>query len=150
MKRSFTTARLPILFAALLACTVATAGGLDSFLEELDVRATADLGSYKADLSLTYDISEKKLEGLFEVTAKASDVYMCLRIGELARQPVDRVVEEYRKSGGQGWGVIAKNLGIKPGSDEFHALKAGRLPGQGEMASTSKKGNSGNKGKGHK
>jgi hypothetical protein len=65
---------------------------------------------------------------MFEVMSKPSDVYMCLRVGEVAEKPVDRVIEEYTRHRSQGWGVIAKNLGIKPGSDEFHALKSGRLP----------------------
>jgi hypothetical protein len=65
---------------------------------------------------------------MLKVMSKPSDVYMCLRVGELAKQPIDRVVEEYKMHRGQGWGVIAKNLDIKPGSDEFIALKSGRLP----------------------
>jgi hypothetical protein len=35
------------------------------------------------------------------------------------------VVDVYKKNRGKGWGVIAKSLGIKPGSPEFHALKRG-------------------------
>ena len=31
----------------------------------------------------------------------------------------------YGAKKGQGWGAIAKDLGIKPGSAEFHALKNG-------------------------
>ncbi|HEX9934232.1 MAG TPA: hypothetical protein VGB38_03460, partial [bacterium] len=38
-------------------------------------------------------------------------------------QPAERVMDEYKSGKGKGWGVIAKSLGIKPGSDEFHALK---------------------------
>jgi hypothetical protein len=33
------------------------------------------------------------------------------------------VLREYKSSKGKGWGVIAKSLGIKPGSKEFHELK---------------------------
>jgi hypothetical protein len=32
-------------------------------------------------------------------------------------------MERYRKGKGKGWGELAKSLGIKPGSREFHALK---------------------------
>jgi len=31
----------------------------------------------------------------------------------------------YQGRKGNGWGVLAKQLGIKPGSDAFKALKAG-------------------------
>jgi len=33
------------------------------------------------------------------------------------------VVKEYDVNKDKGWGVMAKNLGIKPGSDAFHSLK---------------------------
>ncbi len=112
---------------ALIVPVPAAAGGLDSFLGEIDVTARADLGAFKVDLRLSFGVSNSEIGGLFEVMSTPSDVYMCLRIGELADQPIDRVVAEHKKHKGQGWGVIAKNLGIKPGSDEFHAWKAGRL-----------------------
>jgi hypothetical protein len=38
----------------------------------------------------------------------------------------------YKQSKGKGWGVIAKELGIKPGSPEFHALKRGDFAFTGE------------------
>jgi hypothetical protein len=38
-------------------------------------------------------------------------------------QPFETVVEKYRVNKSKGWGVIAKEMGIKPGSPEFHAMK---------------------------
>jgi hypothetical protein len=32
-------------------------------------------------------------------------------------------LRDYDKNNGHGWGVIAKRMGIKPGSSEFQALK---------------------------
>ena len=117
-----------LVFAFALIVPVSTmAGGLESFLAEIDVKASADLGFFKADLSVTFGVSEPKIDGLFELMARPGDVYMALRIGEVAKQPVERVVAELKKNKGQGWGVIAKNLGIRPGSKEFHALKKSRL-----------------------
>ena len=125
--------------SALIVPVPAAAGGLDSFLGEIDVTARADLGDFKADLRLSFGVSDSTISGLFEVMSAPSDVYMCLRIGELADQPIDRIVAEHKKHKGQGWGVIAKNLGIKPGSDEFHALKAGRLSSHSGGGSSAKK-----------
>ena len=124
---------------ALLVPVPAAAGGLDSFLGEIDLTARADLGAFKANLHLSFSVSDSEISGLFEVMSAPSDVYMCLRIGELADQPIDKVVAEHKKHKGQGWGVIAKNLGIKPGSDEFHALKAGRLSSDSGGGSSAKK-----------
>jgi len=131
--------RLTLAVATLLiGPSLAAAGGLDSFLEELDLRAKMDIGSYKADLSVIFDVSDREVSGMLEVMSKPSDVYMCLRVGELAEQPVGRVLEEYQRHEGQGWGVIAKNLGIKPGSAAFHALKADRLGLHGDSAASGK------------
>ena len=105
-----------------------------------------DIGSYKAELSVIFDVSDGEVSGMLEVMSKPSDVYMCLRVGEVADQPIDRVLEEYRRRKGQGWGVIARNLGIKPGSDAFHALKADRMTAYGNDESTGKK-NKGRSGK---
>lgn len=116
-----------LVFACALIVPVGTmAGGLESFLKEINVKASADLGFFKADLSVTFGVSKPKIDGLFELMASPGDVYMVLRIGEVANQPLERVVAELKKNKGQGWGVIAKNLGIRPGSKEFHALKKSR------------------------
>ncbi len=127
MNRTHKTLAALAFACALLVSVPAQAGGLDSFLAEIDVTAKADLGAFKADLRLSFNTSDREIDGLFRVMSEPSDVYMCLRVGELADQPIERVVTEHQKHKGQGWGVIAKNMGIKPGSAEFHALKAGRL-----------------------
>jgi len=128
----------------LIVPTATRAGELKSFLQELNVSASADLGSFKADLSVTFGESGPKIDGLFALMDSPADVYMTLRIGELADRPIDQVVEVHRQYKGQGWGVIAKNMGIKPGSAEFHALKDNRLD------SHSGGGSSGKQGKGKK
>jgi len=148
MRNPFTVARVLVLALVLIAPSAASAAALGDFLDEVDIRASKDFGAFKADLSVTFNVSEGKVNGMLEVMSKASDVYMCLRVGELAHQPIDRVINEYQRHRGQGWGVIAKNLGIKPGSDEFHALKSGRLPShQASTSSSPKKNNKGGKNK---
>jgi len=135
----------------ILAATQAPAGDLDGFLGEINVRARADLPLFKADLSATFGVPVPKIDGLLKVLPTPGDVYMSLRIGELCDRPIDVVVDEYRRGRGAGWGVIAKNLGIKPGSAEFHALKQGRLPdGHGSRAARGGSGHekSGSKSKG--
>ena len=56
------------------------------------------------------------------------DVYMACTIASIIGRPCRYVVEEYERDHGQGWGVIAKRMGIKPGSPEFHRLKRGFVP----------------------
>jgi len=48
---------------------------------------------------------------------------MVLRLAETSGRPANFVITQYRSDKGKGWGALAKSLGIKPGSSEFHALK---------------------------
>jgi hypothetical protein len=137
---------------ALLLPTSVFAKGLDGFLGEINVSAKSDPGRFRADLSATFGVSSGEVDGLFKIFKSPADVYITLRIGQVADVKIGRVVDQYRSHKGQGWGVIAKNLGIKPGSSEFHALKQGRL-GSHKHGGTSAKsgpGKSAGKSKGRK
>ena len=50
---------------------------------------------------------------------------MATALAKATHRPVLTVAERYKKNPGKGWGVVAKDLGIKPGSSEFHELKRG-------------------------
>jgi uncharacterized membrane protein YgcG len=56
------------------------------------------------------------------------DVYMACSIASIIGRPCRYVVDQYDRDRGQGWGNLAKRLGIKPGSPEFHRLKKGFVP----------------------
>lgn len=52
-----------------------------------------------------------------------ADVYYACAIAHYTRRPCIEVIRTWETDHGQGWGVTAQRLGIKPGSAEFHALK---------------------------
>ena len=54
-----------------------------------------------------------------------ADVYMMAESARITGKAFDQVLREFDNTRGQGWGVTAKRLGIKPGSAEFHRLKDG-------------------------
>jgi hypothetical protein len=56
------------------------------------------------------------------------DVYYACSIASIIGRPCRYVVDEWERNHGQGWGVMAQRLGIKPGSAEFHRLKRGFVP----------------------
>jgi len=56
------------------------------------------------------------------------DVYMACTIASIIGRPCRYVVDVYERDHGNGWGNIAKQMGIKPGSPEFHRLKKGFVP----------------------
>lgn len=97
---------------------------LNKSLLTIDANATLDFGDFKVDISGSYDITEKKLDYLsVEIEMSAGDIYMTVVLAKITEKSVDEVVTVYTKNKNKGWGVIAKELGIKPGSPEFHALK---------------------------
>lgn len=102
----------------------AFAGDFD-WLRSLDVEVKADLPGFRTRLATRFEAGDVKINAVLSNVARPADAYMVLRLGELSGLPISRVIKEYKKTGGRGWGVMAKNLGIKPGSGAFHALKAG-------------------------
>lgn len=56
-----------------------------------------------------------------------ADVYFACAIAHALRRPCVEIVREYDRHPGEGWGALAKRMGIKPGSPAFHALKRGTV-----------------------
>ncbi|MGY1425844.1 hypothetical protein [Lysobacter sp. A289] len=53
------------------------------------------------------------------------DIYYACAIAQIIGRPCRYVVDEWERDHAQGWGNVAKRMGIKPGSAEFHRLKRG-------------------------
>lgn len=56
------------------------------------------------------------------------DVYYACAIAQILGRPCRYVADIWERDHDQGWGKVARQLGIKPGSDEFHRLKRGFVP----------------------
>ncbi len=133
-----------ILLAGLMVSPALASSDLDVFISNLNVQAQADLGAFKLRLSTQFGVPVPKVDAIMASVRTPGDAYMCFRVGQVASQPVEVVAWEYQVHKGQGWGVIAKNLGIKPGLKEFHALKKGDFNGDDTDSGKGK-----GKGKGH-
>lgn len=97
---------------------------LDITLGDLNITASDDIEGFKARMSLSFGKKKEDINKLIvDFGMEPSDVYMTLRIADMTGKKVKDVSEEFKKNRGKGWGVIAKNLGIKPGSKAFHELK---------------------------
>jgi len=97
---------------------------LDQSIEELSKAAKEDVSGFTRKLSRKYNIPEETTDWLLNsVGMSPGDAYMAAKVSKVSKQPVEDVVKEYEANQGKGWGVIAKKLGIKPGSKEFHELK---------------------------
>jgi len=122
MRRRFVAAVGVLL--VVLAASAAMAGDFE-WLKDLNIRAQADPSGFRASLAARFKIGDAQVTAVLGNVAQPADAYMVLRLGEMSGQPVERVTATYRTGKGQGWGAMAKSLGIKPGSPEFHALKRG-------------------------
>ncbi|WP_119717151.1 hypothetical protein [Cognatilysobacter tabacisoli] len=56
------------------------------------------------------------------------DVYYACALASALGRPCRYVADYWERNHGKGWGVVAQELGIKPGSAEFHRLKRGFVP----------------------
>ncbi len=113
-----------VLMIMLFVSSAALAGDFD-WLQNLNIRAESDPSGFRAQLATRFKIGNAEINTVISNVEKPADAYMVLRLGEMSHQPTDYVIKQYRSGKGQGWGVLAKSLGIKPGSKEFHALKSG-------------------------
>ncbi len=77
-------------------------------------------GHYGAPRSLVMDLLDRR-------GWAPADVWYACAIAQAVRMPCIDVVNRYDRNPGQGWGALAQQLGIKPGSPAFHALKRGTV-----------------------
>jgi len=96
---------------------------LDANLKTITVEANKDLGTFKANVVTTYGTTLANVNSLFSVGMTAGDVVISFEIIKLTKKPITEVIRVYKVSKTKGWGAMAKELGIKPGSKEFHAMK---------------------------
>jgi hypothetical protein len=113
------------LFCVFFSAHATAGGGLDDFLSKLNAQAKSDLAGFSARISAQFGIPQAQVKGVVSKVTQPDDAFMVFQLGQMARQPTDRVMQVYQAGKGKDWGAMAKDLGIKPGSPEFHALKRG-------------------------
>lgn len=124
MKTRTTGILLLITLTILCSAALATAADFD-WTRDLNVKAEVDPTGYRAQLSARFKIGDAQVKVVLGNVDRPSDAYIVFRLGEMSSRPVDYVLNKYKVEKSKGWGALAKSLGIKPGSREFHALKQG-------------------------
>jgi len=110
---------------------------INIFINGLNDRAYATPMDYNYQLSNQFGLPQPQVASLLRSVAVPGDAFMVLQLARMLGMPYERVLHTYNADRGRGWGNIAKDLGIKPGSAEFHALKNGNfsltgVPGGGK------------------
>jgi hypothetical protein len=113
-----------IVFLLGSSAVVAAAGDFD-WMKDFNIRAEADPSGFRVRLATRFNIGDTQITAVLSNVERPADAYMVLRLGEMSAKPTDYVIGKYKSGKGKGWGALAKSLGIKPGSREFHALKRG-------------------------
>jgi len=98
---------------------------LNIFIGDLNRQAYADRNDYSYRISDQFGVPFYQVDSILRGVREPADAFMCFQLSRMLNIPPERVFETYQSNRGQGWGEIAKRLGIKPGSPEFHALKNG-------------------------
>jgi len=127
---------------------IAVAGDFD-WMRDFNIRVDADPSGFRARLSTRFNIGDAQVKTILSNIGNPADAYMVCRFGEMSGKPTDYILDQYKSKKNKGWGVLAKSLGIKTGSKEFHNLKLGNDLYTGKKKSKNKgKAKSKNKSKG--
>jgi hypothetical protein len=97
--------------------------GLEASLNEIGASAKLDLPGFTVEVSLQWGLPQAQVQAVLTQGFQPAEVYLAAALANLSGKPVNVVIETYKKNKAKGWGFVAKELGIKPGSKEFKALK---------------------------
>jgi hypothetical protein len=141
---------LAVLAVFLFCGHAVAAGGLDGFLHNLNIQARGDMNGFAGRVSAQFGVPEVRVQAVIGTVSAPADAFMVFQLGQMTHRPPESVLRVYKANRGRGWGVIAKSMGIKPGSPEFHALKRGDFNLSGENGPGRSKGHGKGNGRGHR
>ncbi len=123
--------------------------GFDSDLNAVNIKAKADFGNFKIELSNKNKIAKPtKIDYMRnDLKMEPAEIFLAFEIARIKGISIDIVIGSWKKYKHKGWGHIAKEMGIKPGSAEFHAMK-GNAKNKANKGNGKGKGKGGNNGKG--
>ena len=112
---------------------------MDSHLAEINESASSDYEAFKDKLTESSEITDEEIDRYInEENMEPADVYYAGVLSSTTGRPVSEVVGLYKEK--RGWGAVAKEYGIKPGSEEFHQLKANTIKKSGKDKEKKNKG----------
>lgn len=110
---------------------------INNHLREIRAYAVAEYDLFRQDLALKFGMSVREVDRYVkEERIDPADLYYAKVLSSITRKPVDDIVIIYKDK--KGWGAVAQQLGIKPGSKQFHQLKGKALSGIGKVKSKNK------------
>ncbi len=95
---------------------------MNGVLKDVNTNAKKDMNVFTNDISTKFGVPKGKIEQANKIM-NPGDVFMAAQVASATNKPFDEVTKTFQAHKDKGWGEIAKELGIKPGSPEFHAMK---------------------------
>ena len=116
-------------FVLILAAAPAARAGdpLQDFIKKVDAQAKGDMDRFHETVSQQFGVPVFQVRAVTGGIGDPGQAFMLFQLSAWSHQPIERALTVYDSHKKQGWGAMAKELGIKPGSAEFHALKKGDL-----------------------
>lgn len=96
---------------------------LDADLNEVDALANKDIQAFTNMIATDYNTTVSAVNNIISAGLKPAEALLAFEVGSIMNIPVNKVVDTYKSNKSKGWGFVAMQLGIKPGSPEFHQLK---------------------------
>lgn len=79
-------------------------------------------------MSTQFGVEQAKIDAAIKIDKmEPAEIYLALELSFLSGKPLGTVLNIYKNNRGRGWGVVARTLGIKPGSEAFKQLKASKV-----------------------
>ena len=99
---------------------------IDTHLNDVNVYAAANYDLFKNDLNIKFGAAMDEVDKyIYREKVPPAEVYYGYCLSSSSGKSFSSVMK--MRSDKKGWGAIAKDLGIKPGSEKFHALKSTTL-----------------------
>ncbi len=97
---------------------------MDAILGRMNAEAKADPDAFVTRLSTMFKVPEQDVRQARDTHGlDPAGLYMSAALANATQKPMMTVAEDYKKNPGRGWGAMAEEMGIKPGSPEFQQLK---------------------------
>jgi len=120
--------RLSVVVFAILASIAFASGAyaqdVDEEPIELEEFDSVDHANLIAQLQITFQIDVAVLEAYIAEGYSPGELWLALEIARETELSLDQALVITDGASGHGWGLLAQKLGIDPGSNQFHALKA--------------------------
>ncbi|MGB4572882.1 MAG: hypothetical protein WBH97_08670 [Rectinemataceae bacterium] len=97
---------------------------LEDEILAVDEAAEEDSGAALLRLSVEFSVELVELQSLTVQGYTPGEIWLALEIQASSANSLQEAVVLAAGMDGHGWGVLAMTLGIDPGSEDFHALKA--------------------------